>query len=91
MMAGRFFSIEMDHELAKALRQAGFPQGAHACACRTEHPEPTLEELVDACGTKFKSLHKYLNPKWGAKHDDGREFEGATPTEAVARLWISSQ
>lgn len=77
----------MDHELTKALRQAGFPQGARAVVC--EHGEPTLEELIEACGTKFKSLHKYLNPRWGAKHDNG--LEGSTPSEAVARLWISSR
>ena len=93
----------MDYELAKALKEAGFPQTPSPHIHREiasddgnyEIPEPCykpiLEELIEACGISFKSLHKYLNHKWGAKHDNGREFEGSTPTEAVARLWIGSQ
>ena len=93
----------MNYEIAKALKKVGFPQTPGAYIHRETAPDdghaytlepcykPTLEELIEACGIRFKSLHKYLNHKWGAKHDNGREFEGATPAEAVARLWISSQ
>jgi len=45
--------------------------------------EPLPERWVD--------LIHYLDEKErGAIHLNGREFEGATPAEAVARLWISS-
>ena len=92
----------MDYELAKELKEVGFPQtpgyfhretGADGGNSYTLEPcyKPTLEELIEACGISFKSLHKYLNHKWGATHDNGREFEGSTSIEAVARLWISSQ
>lgn len=61
---------------------------------------PTLEELIEACGD-YVVLHN-LSEGWmagiGDKHSCGggyidsgleSESEGKTPTEAVARLWLS--
>ena len=86
----------MNYEIAKALMKAGFPQkGAGGYVSNPADDKalysPTLEELIEACGVDFKSLNKYLNNKWDAKHANGRDFDGTTPAEAVARLWISCQ
>ena len=88
----------MNYQLAKALMQAGFPQkgaGGYVSdpANIVDKPlySPTLEELIEACGVDFKCLNKYLNDTWDAKHANGHDFDGTTPAEAVARLWISSQ
>ena len=56
----------MDYELAKKLKDAGFPQ-SHCEGKYNGHNtpiyyEPTLEELIDACGDAFLGLHKhYIN------------------------------
>lgn len=60
---------------------------------------PTLEELIEACGQKLVSISRMFNGRWldgwGALYH-GSELssahslvEGATPTEAVARLWLA--
>lgn len=62
---------------------------------------PTLEELIEACPrtrdsemgwTGLFSL-AYLNEKWLAGYEKYEMFDpecwGATPTEAVARLWLA--
>lgn len=78
--------------------KAGFPQkgaGGYvsepADIAEKAPYSPTLEELIEACGVDFKSLNKYLNDKWDAQHANGHDFDGTTPAEAVARLWISCQ
>ena len=83
----------MNYELAKQLKDAGFPQltfgrwGADAA-------DPDLEELIEACGNGFIAI---------VRADDGSEYfatargdamfpprhVGATPTEAVAMLWLA--
>jgi len=56
---------------------------------------PTLEELIEACGDKFWSLERDLDPDeiWGAypanEIGDGPATFGSTPAEAVARLWLA--
>lgn len=60
---------------------------------------PTLEELIEACGEKFYSLHtaeSWTETKWFATlhHDDrklvtGGVCEGKTPSEAVASLYLA--
>lgn len=55
---------------------------------------PTLSELIEACGPKFKLLIKA--PKnWEAHGFSSKNFglpiliaEGKTPEEAVAKLWL---
>ena len=60
---------------------------------------PTLEELIEACGEDFWSLTYLMGSPatWKAAADRStlRQVEpetyttGATPTEAVARLWLA--
>lgn len=108
----------MNYELAKELKDAGFPQwaeeprtGARAYTNEREIVEyddgfwrngepvysiPTLEELIEACG----DIVLWKNgEQWSADFFNGKDkiyideyFDpnnGTTPTEAVARLWLS--
>lgn len=104
----------MDHELAKQLKDAGVPQQGHGEKIPKPGPDggdysngayaPTLEELIEACGGRFKAAEQYpwavqADGKWLAKpwvlDDQTNEPEnkfwyfGSTPTEAVARLWLA--
>ena len=51
---------------------------------------PTLEELIEACGKNFASLHKQ-DVGWLAFKDCDHSFFAETPAEAVARLWLALQ
>lgn len=71
----------MNHELAKQLKDAGYPQGLteHQYGWVEAHQAfeldngdmtvgvsvPTLSELIEACGDKFVYLHKQKN-QWNA-------------------------
>lgn len=74
--------------------------------CKTERvSKPTLEELIEACGEKFGDLVYYSTfpkerswealAKWLEPGDEQARWLKspmvATPTEAVARLWLSLQ
>jgi len=51
---------------------------------------PTLSELVEGCGLPFV-LSSETHGHWHAKNvvlDETAVGEGATPAEAVARLWL---
>jgi hypothetical protein len=95
----------MDYELAKQLKDAGFPQkepnafvGIVNASQGDEHGRayfPTLEELLEACGDRELVLSKRIV-------EADKEYEwravvpypnpvgfGSTPTEAVARLWLA--
>lgn len=63
---------------------------------------PTLEDLIEACGSDFLALSNYAKKGWGAaalKHwrsephnvPHSKEVleRGSTPTEAVAMLWLA--
>jgi len=55
----------MNYELAKQLKDAGFEMSED---CQCDNGEPTLSELIDACGDGFGELCKvekgrYVNPK----------------------------
>lgn len=58
-----------------------------------EYPEsicnPTLEELIDACGDEFNSLIRFKE-FWQAKGFT-TVGHGLTPEEAVANLWLAIQ
>ena len=93
----------MSNKLAKKLRDAGFGNYTNNVidedtGCRfTDVWMPTLSELIEKCGDKFKSLHKesrLANNKWIVA---SRGFptmamsfccNGDTPEEAVAKLWL---
>jgi len=103
----------MNYELAKQLKDAGFPQiknlrtfppgcshwgtkdhpvGDISCECWIS--DPTLEELIEACGDNFEFLVKRsptMNPFWEAYMRNGESLcgGGQTPIEAVAHLWLA--
>ena len=118
----------MDYELAKKLKDAGFPQrdpngikpfpNYTGYGCGFVYPledgqeqcyAPTLSELIEACGDNFFSLTYAVYENDGtetspqkswianisvtkighAVFNDNFHQIGATPEEAVARLWLS--
>jgi hypothetical protein len=101
----------MKYELAKELKDAGFPQMEHVGRGllliqdilkpdKGENPyAPTLSELIEACepfSWDYFSL-ECVNDGWysdcgtiDSVNGETRYVEtGTTPTEAVARLWLS--
>src|ERR1035437_4944279 len=96
----------MKYELAKELKEANYPQKfvegrvAKVNVDNTEYCfEPTLSELIEACGDRFKrvALHmKYYKTKhlnWSAHWRVNFKGKlgvvwGRSPEEAVARLWL---
>ena len=95
----------MKYELAKQLKDAGFPEDRDykkvdvdflAGKMSEYYQNPTLSRLIEACGDDFKGLDK--NAIWEAQgiywccaeHGEGRKFgQGETPEEAVAKLWLA--
>ena len=84
----------MNYGLAKKLKDAGFPQGGKVrpteCAGwgggDSDVINPTLEELIDACGDDFRLLELVSGKRWECVGVD--EFFD-TPTEAVAMLYLA--
>lgn len=100
----------MNYKLAKQLKDAGFPQEEKTspticdegslrsydilpCYC------PSLSELIETCGDRFRALtllnkNDFGTPKnigkWIAEDKLGKiDFQGGnTPEEAVAKLWL---
>ena len=70
----------------------GFSEGRESCDCgekETAH-KPTLEELIGACGLKHQTLFKKDNGDWCTfGYSTSPSGEGATPSEAVANLWLA--
>lgn len=85
----------MTYELAKELKDAGFPQNMpqmDGWPCK-----PTLSELIEECGKAMYGMYR-ADVLWhatgGKDVDDDRfmitfEEDGSTPEEAVARLWLA--
>jgi hypothetical protein len=97
----------MTYELAKELKDAGFPQEKTIWTCDNEQSyprfyygepdaqqvaEPTLSELIEACGRKT-TIHLMVNPNGTASawvtEMDIPTAAGSTLDEAVARLWFA--
>ena len=98
----------MDYELTKKLKHAGFPlseypetligiRGSEPLKLKGIIQEPTLSELIDACGKNFPKLsNEYGEWECGEMEyccgEHGYSWEtitlGKTPEEAVARLWL---
>src|SRR5687768_3342610 len=82
----------MHWELAKELREAGFPQEPrHDFVADPKNPEdvptvPNLPQLVDAC-CDFLGGFSRGDDCWRA-HARAPFCEGDTLAEAVARLWL---
>ena len=68
----------MNYELAKKLKEAGFPkENFHITLPNCKYPDghgqrnaPTLEELIEACGDNFQRLMHY--PKWKKPFKEGK-------------------
>lgn len=88
----------MTYELAKKLKEAGWPQDKKYFS--TQHQGwdgttscPTLSELIEACGERFYKL-VYRKDAWVAYsysetgNPEDKDLFGKTPEEAVANLWI---
>lgn len=90
----------MTYELAKQLKDAGFPQEEDNNVCHSDFQcdnckekmetnapyFPTLSELIEACG--HLQISNIYNETWIAKQKNGLPYEGSTPEEAVANLWL---
>ena len=89
----------MNYELAKRLKDAGFPHLMREITSQLMIETPTLSELIEACGEKLDLLERtgmVGQEKWRASVDEDREgygtsIYGETPEEAVANLWLSLQ
>jgi len=114
---GEIIKTMITYELAKKLKDAGFnskevkkysykdgkfhddydvPDGLLL-------PDPTLSELIEACGDKFENLKRDGNSgeyAWRTNYiyDSGQEYDdyactseanGSSPEEAVANLYLS--
>jgi hypothetical protein len=90
----------VDYELAKSLMDAGFPQIGRGSWIGSPNKlvwrssdrvyVPTLEELIEACGSNFGSLAK-RHDGWLAYADYDQSCLAETPVEAVAHLWLALQ
>lgn len=94
----------MTYELAKQLKDAGFPISEGSGVSELMKPDyeqwlyyPTLSELIEVC---WKNSHNFIIQtsstvvgEWAAATcwDNGYEDDwqfGKSPEEAVARLWL---
>jgi hypothetical protein len=90
----------MDYELAKSLMDAEFPQIGKGSLIGSLDKlvwrsgdrvyVPTLEELIEACGENFVSLHKQ-HDGWLAYANYDQSCFAETAAKAVARLWLELQ
>lgn len=88
----------MTYELAKELKDAGFPQRGGEIGTRDRETgsesvyAPTLSELIEACGNRLTVLENW-GEGWTAYEEQldliGKEAKGKTPEEAVAKLYIA--
>lgn len=93
----------MTYELSKKLKGAGFPDSeswveptAETLYAGYQKTQPTLSELIEACGDVVDfSLQRRRDVWWAGSSDTDRILEhsnpsglGATPEEAVASLWL---
>lgn len=93
----------MKYELAKQLKDAGFPMhlkknwNMNECPYQfgiflhndgEEYLFPTISELIEACGDNFKALDRYNEAKWFAYSHTVSSDRAETPEEAVAKLWL---
>jgi len=91
----------MNPPLVKQLKDAGFPirrypewalekDGLVPAVEWEKNYVPTLSELIEACGEDFSHLYKGNKSDWfveGLFVDE--RYDGQTPEEAVANLWLA--
>ena len=87
----------MTYELAKQLKEAGFPQkefrydDSHHIYNSDMSGiayNPTLSELIEACGDGLISLSSPRSGYWITAGKNGETSGGEDPEEAVAKLWL---
>ena len=89
----------MNYELAKKLKDAGFPSRLDIQRVYIEDiPVPTLSELVEACGDgvcfwkpdeeRRETPDGVFNASNIMGEDKETIFTGSIPEEAVANLWL---
>lgn len=88
----------ISYELAKELRDEGFPQkkwsgitAFDGLGNTEEHGAycPTLDQLIEACGDNFSALVLERDGGWSCSaFDRPGIYGGSTPEEAVARLYL---
>lgn len=49
---------------------------------------PSLSELIEACGDELRSVERF-GENWAAFRKVEESYQGFTPEEAVARLWLA--
>jgi hypothetical protein len=85
-------------ELARKLKDAGFPQSELARAQEQAGYDyvsmPTLATLIETCGEGFGALGReadwWVACEYVSEHGTWENaHEGETPEDAVARLWLS--
>jgi hypothetical protein len=97
----------MRYPLAKELKDAGFPQGGDGTSLGPPDKivwrrddrvyRPTLAELIEGCGSGFRSVERLADGDWQARADrnsaDGTVVEAVGRAqaidEAVAHLWLA--
>jgi len=92
--------MALDYELAKELKEAGYPQDLVSAPYHRidfkDCAQPTLSELIEACGEQFGGMTLELDKRsrtgkvWKVYSGDGSNILiFPTPEEAVARLWLA--
>ena len=89
----------MNYELAKELKDAGFPAPKYFVETFSEDKTyiPTLSELISAIKIPEPEIGfftlAFIHTEWVAGYEKYEAFHpeavGATPEEAVARLWLA--
>ena len=80
--------MSMNYELAKELKDAGFPFDWPPDAI-VDSVVPTLSELIEACGDGFYDLSREGEQDWIAGNQEIDACVGHSSEEAVARLWLA--
>lgn len=86
--------MNLPYELAKELKDAGFPQADLGGFNHTDDLNyPTLSELIEACGEEFYSIVRMGTAGFKAfsavEDNEISTATAPTPEEAVARLWLA--
>ncbi len=87
------YKSNMNYELAKKLKDAGFPEMEWRIEQFLKHGPaklPTLSELIEACGDSLGDLTR-TDSGWMTNCENignNPQTEGSTPEEAVANLWL---
>lgn len=85
----------MNYELAKELKDAGFPNSRMRPHMDVEgkwsmQDQPTLSELIEACKVTIELTNATMDGTWLAKSEgDKYRKYGSTPSEAVAHLYLA--